>query len=188
MAEHAQVTPVSSGIEFVQINPVSGRTWLRLKSWLPQYTTGGKPVALAGYELPSQVGATLSGAMHVLCVGPGEWLIASHGHTASALRERIEHDLQGNGLALVDLTDGLATLAVSGSLARELLSKGCGLDFHPRSFPPGQCARTRFAQIAVVIECLDAPARIELIVARSHVRYLRSWLADAAIEFRHRQT
>jgi sarcosine oxidase subunit gamma len=67
--------------------------------------------------------------------------------------------------------------------ARELLSKGCGLDLHPRFFAPDQCARTRFAQIPVVIDCLNGPSRFELYVARSHLSYLHSWLVDAAAEF-----
>src|SRR4051812_8511189 len=128
---------------------------LRLKSWLPEHTQGGKPVVLAGQELPSQVGGILQGPMRVLCLGPGDWLIVSHEHTGSSMRAHFAPDLSEQGLALVDLTDGLAALEVSGSAAREVLSKGCGLDFHPRSFPPGRCARTRFAQIPVVIECLD---------------------------------
>jgi sarcosine oxidase subunit gamma len=72
---------------------------------------------------------------------------------------------------------------VRGSAARELLSKGCGLDLHPESFPAGHCARARFAQIPVVIECLEEPPRFEMTVARSYLQYLQSWLEDAAVEF-----
>jgi sarcosine oxidase subunit gamma len=185
MPEPAQmrVAPHKTRYERVQITSVSGRTLLRLKSWLPEYTTRGKPVALAGQELPSRVGATLSGAMHALCVGPGEWLITLHEHQASSLREHIEPDLSKQGLVLVDLTDGLAVLQAQGSAVREVLCKGCGLDFHPRSFLAGRCARTRFAQIPVVIECLDEPPRFDFYVARSYLRYLHSWFTDATAEF-----
>ena len=156
------------------------RTSLRLKSWLPEYVSGSKPVVLAGQELPSQVGATLSGPMRVLCVGPGEWLLASHEDQASSLRDRVESDLPKYGIALVDLTDALSGLEVRGPTMREVLSKGCGLDLDPRTFPPGRCARTRFAQIPVVVECLDDPPRFQLHVARSYLHYLHSWLIDSA--------
>lgn len=167
----------------VRIIPVRGTASLWLKSWLPKPAAETEPVVLAGTELPSQVGATLSGPMRVLCVGPGEWLIVSREHTASALREHLQPDLPNHGLALVDLTDGLTGLEVRGLAAHEVLSNGCGLDLHPRNFPPGRCARTRFAQIAVVIDCLDATPRFELHVASSYLQYLHSWLTDATVEF-----
>lgn len=183
MPERAQMRAMPDKTAAVQITVTSSRTSLRLKSWLPEYTNGGKSVVLAGRELPSAVGTTLSGPMRVLCIAPGEWLIVSYEHQASVLRENIEPDLLQQGLTLVDLTDGLAGLEVQGSAAREVLSKGCGLDLHPRSFPTGRCARTRFAQIPVVVDCLDEPPRFELYVARSYFSYLRLWLIDAAAEF-----
>lgn len=53
----------------------------------------GEPVALARRELASQVGATPSGPIRALCVGPQEWPIVSDEYPASDLRERIEPDL-----------------------------------------------------------------------------------------------
>jgi sarcosine oxidase subunit gamma len=177
MPESAE--PVAS----VQTKALTGRTIMRLKPWLPEYVHGERPVVLAGRELPSKVGATLSGAVRVLCIGPGDWLIVSPQQPASSLREHLEPDLARQGLALVDTSDGLATFEVCGAASREMLSKGCGLDLHPRSFAAGACARTRLAQVPVVIECLDAPQRFELTVARSYASYLQAWLVDAAAEF-----
>src|ERR1700731_3329204 len=125
MPERARIQTEASRTATFQITAVSGRTTLRLKSWLPEYANGGKPVALEGRELPSQVGASLSGQMRVLCVGAGEWLIVSQEHPVSSLRERIEPDVPKYGLALIDLSDGLAGLEVRGSAVREVLSKGC---------------------------------------------------------------
>jgi sarcosine oxidase subunit gamma len=183
MVERAQRQSASNVAAAVEITPIADRTVLRLKSWLPEHRTGSKPVVLAGQELPTQVGAILSGPAHVLSIGPAEWLLISHGHPASSLHELIESDLSGQGLVAVDLSDGLVGLEVQGTAARDVLSKGCGLDFHPRTFPTGRCARTRFAQIPLVIECLDDRPRFELYVARSHVHYLSEWLTDAAAEF-----
>jgi sarcosine oxidase subunit gamma len=64
-----------------------------------------------------------------------------------------------------------------------VLSKSCGLDFHPRRFALGHCARTRFAQIPVLIDCVDALPRFELYVQKSYSHYLEDWLIDAALEF-----
>jgi sarcosine oxidase subunit gamma len=178
-ASRATSVPVTA----VQITPLSGRTVLRLKSWLAESVNGGEPVVLAGQAMPLQVGATVFDPLHVLCVGPSDWLIVSSEQPASRLRERLESYLALPGLAIVELTDGLATLDVRGLAAREVLSKGCALDLHPRRFPAGRCARTRFAQVPVVIECLDDAPRFELTVARSYWRYLHAGLTDAATEF-----
>lgn len=184
MAELAPGVSASTLAVAVEIRPLAQRSVLRLRAWQPEPSNDPSPVVLAGQMLPATVGETLSGSARALCVGPGDWLIVSEQHTASHLREHFEPDLSRQGLALVDLTDGLAVIDVRGPTAREILSKGCGLDMHPRSFPPGRCARTRFAQIAVVIECLDdGRLRFELTVARSYLHYLHSWLADAAAEF-----
>jgi sarcosine oxidase, subunit gamma len=180
MPEGAQIRALPSKTSDAQITAMSARAVLRLKSWLPEHSSGAQPVMLAGGELPSQVGATVSGPLRILCVGPGEWLIVSHERRASKLREDIESDLTRYGLALVELTHGLAGLEVRGCDAREVLSKGCGLDFHPRAFRVGRCARTRFAQIPVVIDCLDESPRFELYVARSYFHYMHSWITAAA--------
>jgi sarcosine oxidase subunit gamma len=180
MSERAQRLAVPS--EPAAVIPVGGRALLRLKSWLPQPMTGGSAPLLGGRELPQQVGEVSSGAMRVLCVGPGEWLIASDEQGTPGLRERIEVEIAQQNLALADLTDGFAVLRIQASFARGLLSKGCGLDFHLLSFPPGRCARTRFAQIPVVVDCLE-PTRWELYVGRSYLRHLHAWLTDSALEF-----
>jgi sarcosine oxidase, subunit gamma len=183
MAERAQMPAESTAGAAIQIRPAEFASIFRLKSWVPGHGGDGGPVLLAGKKLPSQVGETSSGSMRVLCVGPADWLIVSQEHHVPGLRDQIEQELPKQGFVLSDLTDGLAALELRGASARDLLSKDCGLDLHPRMFPAGRCVRTRFAQIPVVIECLESPARFELFVARSYVRYLDSCLTDAALEY-----
>jgi sarcosine oxidase subunit gamma len=186
-AQAASSKAVAVPVTGIQITALSGRTVLRLKCWLAGSVTGGKPVALAGQVLPSHVGEIVSESAHVLCVGPGDWLIVSE-QPASCVRERVESDVAQQGLAIVELTDGFASLEVRGPGVRDLLAKGCGVDFHLRRFPAGRCARTRFAQVPVVIECLDEPLRFQLTVARSYCRYLYAWLTDAATELQSSPT
>lgn len=162
----------------VHIAPVSGRTVLRLKSWLPEVMTGDVPVVLAGQELPAEVGATLSGPIHVLCTAPGGWLITSSVFTC--LKQYVSGGVAQQHIALADVTAGLTVLDVHGPGARDVLSKGCGLDFHPRCFPTGRCAGTRLAQIAVLIDCVDTLPRFELYVSKSYSHYLQDWLIDGA--------
>jgi sarcosine oxidase, subunit gamma len=163
----------------VRVTMAAVRSLLRLKSW----QRPPAPVVLCGQALPGQVGETLGGTMRVQCIGPGDWLIRSHDSLLSHLREEFEAGMSKRGACLVDLSDALACFEVAGFAARHTLSKGCGLDLHPRAFPVGRCARTRFAQIPTVVEHLNDSPCFELCVARSHGNYLHSWLIDSALEF-----
>ena len=151
------------------------RVMLSVKSWLPEHANGGRRARLAGAELPSQVGAVSLARARALCLAPNEWLIVSPDASVPGMAEQ--------GLALVDVSDALAVLEIRGAAAREALSRGCGLDLHPEAFPAGRCARTRFAQIAIILECLGPQEAFELTAARSYLQYLRDWLTDAAVEF-----
>jgi sarcosine oxidase subunit gamma len=135
-------------------------------------------VHFLGHDLPAQVGTILSGAVRIFCLGPGEWLA----EMSTKLDEGETADLAAQGVVAVDLTDGLAVLDLQGDSARDILAKGCGLDIGAKSFLPGRCARTRFTQVAVLIECVDAAA-FRLYVSRSYAHYLGAWLADAAVEY-----
>jgi len=162
--------------EVVQVALSQRRTLLRLKAWQQDEAL----VELHGRRLPSRVGETLGGPLRVQCIGPGDWLILSNESAASSLLQELEGGLRQRGLAFVDVTDALACIEVNGPASRDVLSRACGLDFHPRTFPVGFCARTRFAQVPVVIECLDDSPRFDLSVSRSYVNYLYRWLADAS--------
>jgi len=159
----------------------------RAQSWVPERPGSDKAPRLGEQAFPTQVGTTSRGSPRILCLGPGDWLIVSREQTSSGLRQRLDPDLAGQGLALVDVTDAWVTLEVHGPSARDLLAKGCGLDLHRHSFVSGRCARTRCAQIPVILECLDDSPRFELSVARSYFDYLHSWLKDAAAEFGERR-
>jgi heterotetrameric sarcosine oxidase gamma subunit len=165
------------------LQPASVRTVLRVKSWAAE-RTGAAPLALAGSRLPDGVGPVIEGPPRVLCTGPGEWLMV---HPPSIDFTRLRNvwapELTAQNLALVNLTDGLVVFEVSGSAVRDVLSKSCGLNFHPRRFGPGHCARTRFAQIPVVIDCTQDSGVFELYAPRSYAQYLTHWLSDASAEF-----
>lgn len=149
---------------------------IEIRSWLPEHHGSQRTATLGGHVLPSQVGAVLSSPWRVLCLAPAEWLLISDG--ASPVPDE-------QGLVLTDATDGLAVLSMRGPLVRDILSKGCGLDFEPHAFPIGRCARTRLAQLPVIVDYIDEEPRFDLYVPRSYLRFLSDWLEDAAVEFTH---
>jgi sarcosine oxidase, subunit gamma len=158
-------------------------TALAIRSWLPEHIAGKNSVKLDGRELPRDVGAVLSGSLRILCLAPGEWLLVSDEPLSPDSSQRLAIELAAQGAVLVDTTDGVDVLNIRGPSARDVLSKGCGLDLHPDAFPRAGCARTRFAQMFVIIEHVDDAPGFRLYVARSYRRFLTDWLEDAAVEF-----
>lgn len=181
----------------VQIAALSSRNYLRLKSWMSAQNRGAAVVEFAGVALPTSIGSTgaigsagqadsiaARGAdtpVRILCLAPDEWLVV--GDAAGSLEAHARAWSQGRataGLAVVNMTDGIAALRIEGREARHVLSKGCGLDFHPRAFAPGTCARSLFAKTALVVDCVG-PERFDLYIGRSYRAYLHAWLIDAAV-------
>jgi heterotetrameric sarcosine oxidase gamma subunit len=169
--------------EKLQVATTFTRSVLEVRSWRPEHKSGEQALHLEDRELPREVGATLPGPLHVLCLAPGEWLLISDEQAATSIAARVATDLVAQGAVLVDTTDGIGTLSVSGPWSRDVLSKGCGLDFHPQVFAVGRCARTRFAQMPVIVHHTDEVPSFRLYVPRSYLGFLADWFADATVEF-----
>ena len=167
----------------VHIALLPGRRCLRLKSWLPAGSPDTRGSEFAGSKLPSITRTSTAGELRILCVGPDEWLVVADAADKLEFAAGAWSKSSGaESIALVSLSDAMAGVRVQGRAARQVLSKGCGLDFHPDGFPPGRCARTLFAKIAAVVDCVG-PEYFDLYVARSYVAWLQNWLADAVTEF-----
>lgn len=118
-----------------------------------------------------------------LWLGPDEFLVVTEPGAEAALVTTLSAALQGRRGAVVDVSDSRTTIALSGKRARDLLAKGSGLDLHPRSFTPGQCAQSFLAKVKIALHQLDDAPSYHIIVERSVAEYLFLWLADAAREY-----
>jgi hypothetical protein len=87
----------------------------------------------------------------VLSFSPLESLLVFDSVPGPKLHEHVAQHLGQESIAVVDLSCGLRALRLEGPTTRELLSKGCGLDLHPDSFPAGRCTRTRLASFIAAI-------------------------------------
>lgn len=115
-----------------------------------------------------------------LCLAPGEWMIIGYTGDTDAVIAAVTGS---GGAHLADIGNGLVSYAVSGPVARELLSKGCTLDLHPRVFASGACAQTLFAQVGIVLDRQQSGDDFVLHASASYAHHLQTWFADAAIEF-----
>src|SRR5690349_19758339 len=105
------------------IDALTGRRVWQLKTWLPAQSD------VRVGESSAAFGAIALG------IGPTECLVVS---------DAPDFRLETRDWIAVDLSDAFIVLEVQGDSARQLLSKACGLDLHPRVFGVGRCTRTRF--------------------------------------------
>lgn len=104
------------------------------------------------------------GQREFLWLGPDEWLVmgaepeALHGHHS-----------------IVDVSANRRVLELTGNDRVELLSKGCGLDLHPRSWREGNCAQTLLGHVPVVLQERRDATRV--IVRPSFATWLIEWLS-----------
>ena len=156
-------------------------TIIRVQSWALTASTPAAAGQLLGVEWPVRMGTVATGRADVACVGPTEWLVIAPDERDSTLLLRPLTDAFADSpFRATDLSSALVRIRLEGESVRTVLSQGCGVDFHPERFPPGQSARTRFAGMAVVVRCIEVSS-FECIVARSYQDYLLAWLADATL-------
>ena len=132
-----------------------------------------------GFDLPA--GPRLVGADDVtfLGTGPGMWLATREngGNAfASSLREAI-----GDLASVVDQSDGLAVVRLSGARVRDALRQLVAVDVDARAFDVGDVAVTPVGHIGATLWRLDDPPAdsFGLAVHRSFAASFREHLAEA---------
>jgi heterotetrameric sarcosine oxidase gamma subunit len=111
-------------------------------------------------------------------VSPNAWLIQSP-RERDGLAGQVRSDCMDLPCAVTDLSDALVTFALEGPDASAVLARGSGIDLRVPSFGARACARTRLAQLPVLIR-RPSSSRFELVVDRAAAQYLQDWLVDAA--------
>lgn len=128
-----------------------------------------------GYLLPTTPNtAWEEGDRTALWLGPDEWLLVGPAGGAASIVERVETALFGTHRSVVDVSANRVAFDLRGEGRRELLSKGCAIDLHPRVWTPGACAQTMIAKAPVILhERADAT---RVLVRASFADYLSEWL------------
>ncbi|MCL1620034.1 sarcosine oxidase subunit gamma [Ralstonia pseudosolanacearum] len=116
----------------------------------------------------------------VLWLGPDEWLVRSNGPVrAGVLEAKLAQAVQGSYAAAVDVGSGYTVIEISGKRARDVLTRGCPLDLHPRAFKPGRCAQSHCFKASIVLIPIGNDT-YEIVVRRSFADYLVRIMLDAA--------
>lgn len=111
--------------------------------------------------------------------GPDQWLIVAPCAAAASLVQALQHE----AVSAVDVSDLRAEFELCGSLATDVLRKGCAIDLHPRVFRPGDCVLTTLARVRIGLRQTDDRPGYRILVERSVAPYLWGWLLDAMREF-----
>src|SRR5438094_2141692 len=111
-----------------------------------------------------------------LSLGPDEWLAVSSDGNSRALIAELERALDGRHRSIVDVGAGRAVIDLGGGGRFELLSHGCGIDLHPRSWTAGMCAQTLLARVPVILQERGDATRV--FVRPSFAEWLRTWIGD----------
>jgi sarcosine oxidase subunit gamma len=141
-------------------------------------------VRVAG-ELASELGLptepntwTRSDGREAIWLGPDEWLVVSEDEPPETIVPDLLSRLAGRHASIVDVSAGRAVIDLTGPRRLDVLSEGCGLDLHPRSWRSGMCAQTLLSRVAVLLQEREDATRVFL--RPSYSGYLVTWLAEVA--------
>jgi sarcosine oxidase subunit gamma len=115
-----------------------------------------------------------------LGTGPGRWLVTHDAGTPRFVQSLAQ---QLEGLAsVVDQSDGIGLLRLSGPALLDVLAKGVAIDLGATAFPAGSVAVTQIAHIGVTLWKVDEAPTIHIAAARSMAGSFLHWLeASAAV-------
>ncbi len=131
------------------------------------------------YPLPTTPNtAWEDGPRAAVWLGPDEWVILGPPGTGPTIVSELSAALDGLHRSIVDLSANRVALELSGPRAKEVLSKGCSLDLHPRSWLPGMCAQTMLGRAQVILH--ERSDTTGILVRPSFADYLVDWLIDAS--------
>lgn len=155
---------------------------VRLHSLLQQPFQGSIP-----FELPGETGFSTGDDPAILCLRPGEWLLLSETIPARILMQQLSDPIDPEQTAVLDSSDGLALIRLTGEGAPWLLSKLSSLDFLSGKNQGRHCTRTKMGHVAVIVHChqagnqnMDNQMVFDLLIDRSYAKYLWQLLMESA--------
>ena len=115
----------------------------------------------------------------ILWSSPNTWLVVSSKENISKI---IKQKCNNEDFAITDISHSRTTIQIKGSQAKEVLKKGCPINFN--EFEKNKCAGSIFHGINIVVDCIENnPQTYNLIVLRSFGESFYHHITDASLEF-----
>lgn len=133
----------------------------------------------AALGLPTEPNTWVAlGEREALWLGPDEWLVTADVDPAAEVARDVDARLARTSRSVLDVSANRVVIELVADDRLDLLSAGCGLDLHPRSWRAGMCAQTLLANVAVLLQERDGATRIFL--RPSFAGHLASWCTAVA--------
>ena len=115
----------------------------------------------------------------VLWNGPNTWLVIS---TNENIIKIIKKKTNTENFAVTDISHSRAVIQIKGFHAKEVLKKGCPINFN--EFKRNDCAGSVFHGINFLVDCVDEePYTFNLFILRSFGESFYHHITDACLEF-----
>jgi len=115
----------------------------------------------------------------ILWSAPNTWLVISR---KKNIAEIIKKTCNGDNFAITDISHSRAIIQIKGLQAKDILKKGCPLNFN--EFENNNCAGTVFHGINIVVDFVgNNPDTFNLLTLRSFGESFYHHITDAALEF-----
>jgi len=115
----------------------------------------------------------------ILWSAPSTWLVISRREN---IVEIIKDKCNSDNFAITDISHSRATIQIKGLQAKDILKKGCPLNFN--EFENNNCAGTVFHGINIVVDFVgNNPDTFNLLTLRSFGESFYHHITDAALEF-----
>ena len=137
-------------------------------------------IQIDGLEFPLQNTKVSSNKeTRILWSAPNTWLAISRKEN---IVEIIKEKCSSENFAVTDISHSRAVIQIKGLQAKEILKKGCPLNFN--EFEKNNCAGSVFHGINIVVDFLDnKPDTFNLLTLRSFGESFYHHITDAALEF-----
>ena len=134
---------------------------------------------LSGLDFPDKLRVSENNDVRILWIGPNNWLALS---ATISLSEEIAKNLSNDEFAITDLSHSKAIIELSGKNVKEVLKKGCPINFN--DINKNEVVNSIFNGIAVTIDFInDQPNKIRVMCLRSFGESLYHSVTDASLEF-----
>tara|TARA_B100000029_G_C17030678_1_gene762070 strand:- start:26 stop:613 length:588 start_codon:yes stop_codon:yes gene_type:complete len=115
----------------------------------------------------------------ILWNAPNTWLVVSK---KEDIMKIIQKNCNGENFALTDISHSRAVIQLQGFQAKEVLKKGCPINFN--EFKKNNCAGSVFHGINILVDCVEEnPQKFNLLTLRSFGESFYHHITDAALEF-----
>ncbi len=115
----------------------------------------------------------------ILWSAPSTWLVISRREN---IVEIIKEKCNSDDFAITDISHSRAIIQIKGLQAKDILKKGCPLNFN--EFENNNCAGTVFHGINIVVDFVGSnPDTFNLLTLRSFGESFYHHITDAALEF-----